>query len=306
MAGMMKAENTYKLSAWLIYGLMIIIAFFISLGEADFDFAKLLRAQFWVDFLFTFGGGMLLKFAFGKWGDFEGHKNEQVIKAIVDINDDHREIEEKGLQKELEKYIDHSNRVRKTNALKQKTFKKLRSTFSRKKKWKSIKQSVLLYEAILLDDLSKEKEEEFKDKLDENNFEIDSFRGIKYNKIRKDALNTGFTNKGNDDEGLSYSEIYQLFGKSLILTALTLVVTFVLAVTNVVISGVTWQTAWIFITRIGAFSMNAYVGYAVGKSGVERIKLNVLKSIHQFLSTFVEVKETEGIHIEEEPTIEVE
>jgi hypothetical protein len=304
MAGMLKAENAYKFSAWLLYSLMIVIAFFISLGDADFDFTKLIRAQFWVDFLFTFGGGMLLKYAFGKWGDFEGHKNVQVIKAIVDINEDHRRIEAKKLQEELENYIDHSNKVRKTQALKQKTFKKLRSKFSIKKKWKSIKASVLIYETMLLKDLSEEEKEGHQDTLDENNFEIDSFRWLKYSKIRKDALNTGFTNQGSDDEGLSYSEMYQLFGRNMILTILTLAITFILAITSVVMSGVTMQTVWIFITRIGAFSMNAYLGYAIGKSGVERLKLNVLKSIHKFLSTFTEVK-GKGIVENKEVTTEV-
>ena len=120
LGSLLKAENSYKVSSWFLYALLTIVAFLISLGNAKFDFTKIWEAQFWIDFLFTFFGGMLLKYAFGKWGDFEGHKNKVVISAIKDINNDHIEIKEKELLEELDTHIDYKNDRKKLSKIKEK------------------------------------------------------------------------------------------------------------------------------------------------------------------------------------------
>ena len=287
-----QAENAYKNTAILTYGILIIIAFFVSLGSADFDFSKILKAQFWIDFMMTFGGGMLLKYAFGRWGDWSGHKNESVVKTIAQINADHAKIEEKGLLEDYKEYIDTYDKKRKLAALKNKTFKKLRRRVH-SKKWKVIKESIIIYENILYDKIKdKEKLKENLDKLNENNFDIDSFK-IKYNKIRKDTLETGFANPGNDDEKMTYSEVFQLFGRNIAMTLLSVTLTFVLAVTHIFLEDISLVVLAAFVQRVGVYSMNAYLGFATSKSGVEKVKLNVLKNIHKFLSTFIEIKTKE-------------
>jgi hypothetical protein len=83
--------------------------------------------------------------------------------------------------------------------------------------------------------------------------------------------------------------MFNLFGKNIILTTLSVVITFILAVTSVLMSDLSWSALFIFFTRIATFTMNSYLGFSIGKSGVEKIKLNILMKIHKFLSTFIEV-----------------
>lgn len=294
IAKLTKADSTYKVSAWLLYVIFAIVAFLISLGSAEFDFTKLWTAQFWIDFSFTFGGGMLLKYAFGKWGDFEGHKHELVKGAIKDINKDHIDIKQKNLLNDLDEYIDYRNKKKKLAKIKEQTYIKLRKN-DKNKKWLNIKECVLIQEALLATD-DEEKIVEYTKELNDRNFDLETYP-IKYNKIRKDTLQTGFSNGSEDnDDTLTYSEMFELFGKNIALTVVTVVITFILAVTSVIMSAISWSAVFIFFTRIATFSMNAYLGFSIGKTGVEKIKLNILKKIHQFLSRFMEVSK---------PTLEV-
>jgi hypothetical protein len=287
IAKLTKADSTYKVSAWLLYAILAIVAFLISLGNAKFDFAKILQAQFWIDFSFTFGGGMLLKYAFGKWGDFEGHKHERVKQAIQNITDDHVDIKNKKLLQNLDEYIDYKNKKKKLAKIKEKTYIKLRKN-DKNKKWLSIKECIIIQEALLNTE-DKAKIEEYTKELNDKNFDLDTFP-IKYNKIRRDTLQTGFSDgSDNDDDTLTYSEMFNLFGKNIILTTLSVVITFILAVTSVLMSDLSWSALFIFFTRIATFTMNSYLGFSIGKSGVEKIKLNILMKIHKFLSTFIEV-----------------
>lgn len=287
IAKLTKADSTYKVSAWLLYTILAIVAFLISLGNAEFDFTKLGTAQFWIDFSFTFGGGMLLKYAFGKWGDFEGHKNELVKGAIKDITKDHIDIKEKNLLSDLDEYIDYRNKKKKLAKIKEKTYIKLRKN-DKSKKWLSIKECVLIQEALMTTE-DPEKIKQYTEELDERNFDLDTYP-IKFNKIRKDTLQTGFSDGAEEnDDTLTYSEMFNLFGKNIALTIVSVVITFILAITSVLMSDLSWAAVFIFFTRVTTFSMNAYLGFSIGKTGVEKIKLNILKKIHQFLSRFIEV-----------------
>lgn len=287
LGSLLKAENSYKVSSWFLYALLTIVSFLISLGNAKFDFAKILEAQFWIDFLFTFFGGMLLKYAFGKWGDFEGHKNKVVISAIKDINNDHIEIKEKELLEELDAHIDYKNNRKKLSKIREKTYIKLRKK-PKSKKWKKIKECIITQE-LLLNAKTDEEKDRYSKELDELNFDLETYP-IKYNKIRKDTLQTGFSDKGTEnDESLSYSEMFELFGKNIALTVFSVIITFILAVTSVLTNSITGAAIFVFATRMATFTMNAYLGFSIGKTGVEKIKLTILKKIHKFLATFIEV-----------------
>jgi hypothetical protein len=287
IAKLTRADSTYKVSAWLLYTILAIVAFLISLGNAEFDFTKLGTAQFWIDFSFTFGGGMLLKYAFGKWGDFEGHKNELVKGAIKDITQDHIDIKEKSLLEDLDEYINYRNKKKKLAKLKEKTYIKLRKN-DKNKKWLNIKECILIQEALMATE-DPEKIKQYTKELDERNFNLDTYP-IKYNKIRKDTLQTGFSDGAEEnDDTLTYSEMFNLFGKNIALTIVSVIITFILAITSVLMSDLSWAAVFIFFTRVTTFSMNAYLGFSIGKTGVEKIKLNILKKIHQFLSRFIEV-----------------
>ena len=285
VASILKAENSYKSSAWLIYSVMIVIAFFISLGNSDFDFSRILRAQFWIDFSVTFFGGLLIKFAWGKWGNAEGHRHPNVIKAHKDVEKDNLQIEEQALVEEFDNEIDRINAKRKLSAIKRKAFKILNGMalfriFKRKDYWLKIKECILRIEAFGFN-------EETKKFLDTNNFDLKTFE-IKYQRIDKGTVQTGYTDKGQDDEKMDYNEYYQLFGRNIYITLLSFFITIILAITSVTIDSLSGKTLFIFFTRFGVYSMNAYVGFSIAKSGVEKVKLNILKKIHIFLKKFLE------------------
>lgn len=287
----LKAENSYKSNAWFIYVVMVLVAFFISLGNSEFDWSKIGTAQFWIDFSITFFGGLLIKYAWGKWGDAEGHRHPEVINALKEVSDDNKEIEKLGLLELFEDYLTISNNRRKLKAIKKKTYLKLRKTgitglFVRKKYWKNIKECLLKSERAL--DNSEINKEEIKEFLDEKNFDLDTF-SIKYHPLKKDTLQTGYSSPVEDEDKMSYSEYYQLFGRNIKITLISFVITILLAITSVAIEDISGKTLFIFFTRFGVFSMNAYVGFSIGKTGVETIKLNILKKIHRFLSTFLEI-----------------
>ena len=289
VASTLKAENSYKSSAWFIYIVMVVVAFFISLGNSEFDWAKIAQAQFWIDFSITFFGGLLIKFAWGKWGDAEGHRHPSVVFALEEVGNDNKKIEEEGLMEDFNEYINNSNNKRKLKAIKRNTFMKLsrNGILIRKKYWKTMKDCVLKTE-VMLDETDETKLKEYKDYLDERNFDLDTFR-IKYNPLKKDTLQTGYSSPNSDDDKISYSEYYQLFGRNIYITLISFVITVLLAVTSVIMDDVSGRTLFIFFTRFATFSMNAYVGFTIGKSGVEKIKLNILKKIHNLLKTFIEM-----------------
>ena len=292
VANTIKAENHYKSSAWFIYVVMVVVAFFISLGNSDFDWSKIMRAQFWIDFSMTFFGGLLIKLAWGKWGNAEGHKNPIVIKALSDVSEANKAIEKNNLLEYFEDYINHSNRKRKLRAIKRKVYKKLRATgvkgfFVKKKYWRNIKDCMLKTE-VLIEETDETKREQLIKELDDRNFDLDSFP-TKYSVLSKDTLQTGYSSPVGDEDKMSYSEYYQLFGRTIYITLLTFIITLLLAITTVVMDDLSWKTVFIFVTRFATFSMNAYLGFSIGKSGVETIKLNILKKIHRFLTTFLEL-----------------
>lgn len=289
VASVLRAENSYKSTAWFIYVVMVIVAFFISLGNSSFDWSKIAEAQFWIDFCVTFFGGMLIKFAWGKWGDAEGHRHPAVIEASKEVHDDNKRIEELGLLGLFDDYLELTNNKRKLKAIKKKTYLKLnrRGLFTSKKYWTNVKSCVLKTE-ILLETTNTDKMKEIKDELDDLNFDLETFN-VKYPIIKKDTLQTGYSSPSEDDEKMSYSEYHQLFGRNIYITLISFIITILLAVTTVVIDDVSGKTLFVFMTRFAVFSMNAYVGFSVGKSGVEKIKLNILKKIHKFLGAFLEV-----------------
>lgn len=287
----LKADNMYRSSAWFIFIIMFIVAFFISLGNSEFDFAKILQAQFWIDFSITFFGSMLLKWAFGKWGDFEGHKNPLVIAVINEINNAYVTINQRGLLETLTQYIKDFNLNKKLQALKTTVFIRLRQWFRFKNKYRQLKKCILLEEEYRLAETSEERKKEIKNELNDYNFDLETYPQ-KYTELKESAIETGFATRGNEDEKMTYSEMYELFGKNILITLLSFLLTVGLAVTSVVIEDISWKTMFIFFTRIGLFSMNAYIGFVVGKSGVEKIKYSVLKTIKRFLNTFIEVNDT--------------
>lgn len=285
-------QNAYKMAAWVTMFFLVIASFFISLGSAKFDFNKVLEAQFWLDFSITFFGGNIAKFAFGKWGDADGHKNKEVIQAINDVNNDNIQIKEKGLVERLKLWVEKNNNERKLRAIKRKTYKKLNSAgffgiFVNRKKWKSIKNCVLTVEAI---NKSKDLEaiENLKKELEEKNFDLEVFP-IKYRRLKEAELETGLATSAKDDDNLSYSEFYQLFGKNFILTVIMFLLTVLMAITVPFLYDLSWTVLYVFISRLVTFISNAYFGYSIGKSGVEKVKLSILRVIHRFLSLFLEI-----------------
>lgn len=289
VTSLLKAEKAYKNFSIFLFTIFVVISFFISLGSSKFDFNRILQAQFWIDFSITFGGGMILKGAFGKWGDYEGHKNTQVITAIDNVNKANQEIKEKNLVNKFLSWVGDVNRRRKIKAMKTKVFKKMHAWFTirTKKHWRKMKDIVLTAELLesTKDDL---KRTEYKKMLDEYGFDIDSYK-IKYPVLRESALQSGFSSPSDSDAKLSYSEMYQLFGKNFLMTLFSFFLTVLLAITSVFLDDISLATVYIFGSRVLSFAMNAYTGFSVGKSGVEKIKLSILQTIHRLLSSFLEV-----------------
>ena len=286
------AQNSYKVAASLVMLVLVIASFFISLGSAKFDFNKIWEAQFWIDFSITFFGGNIAKFAFGKWGDAVGHTNKDVIQAIEDVNTDNIKIKEKGLVERLKIWVEKNNVERKLRAIKRKTYKKLNSAgffglFVNRKKWKKIKNCVLITETI---NKSKDKEviENLKKELENDNFDLEAFN-IKYKQLKESELETGLATSAKDDDKLSYSEFYQLFGKNVIITVIMFALTVLMAVTVPFLYDMSWTIVYVFVSRLVTFISNAYFGYSIGKSGVEKVKLSILRVIHRFLSLFLEI-----------------
>lgn len=289
----LSADNMYRNSAYALFIILTFAAFFLSLANADFDLAKIGTAQFWIDFAMTFGGSMLLKYAFGKFGNFKGHKHPEVINAQFAVNEDNKLLEKFRLVDTLHEYIEKTNKEKKLKKIKEKAWRICfnKSKFRTKKnlkKWENIKDCLNIVE-IIEKETDEKVVEDLKKLLYARNFDLDLYK-VRYNAINVATLKTGSPiNNESDDENLTFNEMYELFGKQIIVNILTLIFTIVLASLSVVMDGFSLKAVFTFVARIGTFSMNAYMGFSIGKSSVETGKLNVLNSIHKFLTRFIEI-----------------
>ena len=289
----LSADNMYRNSAYALFVILIVAAFFVSLANADFNLAKIGTAQFWIDFAMTFGGSMLLKYAFGKYGNFKGHRHPEVINAQFAVNEDNKLLEKFRLVGTLHEYVESTNKAKKLKKIKEKAWRICfnKSKFRTKKnlkKWENIKDCLNIVE-IIEKETDEKNIESLEQTLYERNFDLNLYK-IKYNAINIATLKTGSpVNNESDDENLTFNEMYELFGKQIIVNILTLIFTVVLASLSVVMDGFSLKAVFTFVARIGTFSMNAYMGFSIGKSAVETGKLNVLNSIHKFLTRFIEI-----------------
>lgn len=284
----LSSDYLYRNLAYALFVIFFIAAFFISLANANFDFAKILEAQFWIDFTITFGGGMVLKWAFGKYGNYEGHKNEKVIKEIKNIEQTNLIIKERGLLSLLSMYVNFNNHIRKLRAIKNKVFAKINGTFGfRKNKWLKQKEAVIIAEKYLMAEDNSEEKERLEAELNERNFDIDAYK-IRYPYINESTLKTGFAGREDEDEKMDFNEYYELFGKNSLVTILSILISVLLAISTVVMEEISLKTFFVFFTRVAMYSVNSYVGFSIGKSAVETVKLNILTTINRFLNTFLE------------------
>jgi hypothetical protein len=291
----LSSDYLYRNLSYALLVLFIVAAFFISLASAQFDFAKILQAQFWIDFSITFGGGMILKWAFGKYGNYEGHKNKEVIKEIRNIESANTVIKERNLIRLLSDYVKFNNDLRKLKAIKNKVFTKINGANFKKDKWLSEKESVLIAEKWIMAGEGTEDKEKYEKELTERNFDLDSYK-IKYPYINESTLKTGFAGREDEDEKMSFNEYYELFGKNSLVTSLSIVISVLLAISTVIMDEITLRTFFVFFTRIAMYGVNSYVGFAIGKSAVETVKLNILTTINRFLNTFLEENEETNLN----------
>lgn len=291
----LSSDYLYRNLAYALFVIFFIAAFFISLASANFDFTKILQAQFWIDFTITFGGGMILKWAFGKYGNYEGHKNKKVIEEIKSIEQTNLVIKEKGLLSLLSMYVNFNNSLRKLRAIKNKIFTKINGSFGRgKKKWLKQKEAVLIAEKYIMAEDNTEEKERLKAELDERNFDIDAYK-IRYPFINESTLKTGFSAKEEEDEKMDFNEYYELFGKNSLVTILSILISVLLAVSTIVVEEITLKTFFVFFTRVALYGVNSYIGFSIAKSAVETVKLNILTTINRFLNTFLEENKNKNL-----------
>lgn len=285
----LSADNMQRTIAYVSLIVLIVIAFFVSLADAKFDPMKIFEAKFWIDFSITVGGGLFLKWVFGRYGSYEGHRHPDVKKAIIRIEDDNTVIEGQGLLSLFKQFIAFNNNTRKVKAIRSKVYTNLNKK-PKDTEWLRQKKCVKLLEELLEIDKEKNEEEYLakKEELEDLNFDLDSYK-IKYSMIKEDTLRTGFASASDDDEEvLTYSEMWQLFGKSSIVTLLTTSLSILLAISSVMMQDISMATFFAFFTRIGMYFVNSYMGFTTSKTAVEKVKLNVLNNIHSFLQTFLE------------------
>ena len=291
----LSSDYLYRNLAYALFVIFFIAAFFISLASANFDLTKILQAQFWIDFTITFGGGMILKWAFGKYGNYEGHKNKKVIEEIKSIEQTNLVIKEKGLLSLLSLYVHFNNSLRKLRAIKNKIFTKINGSFGRgKKKWLKQKEAVLIAEKYIMAEDNTEEKERLKAELDERNFDIDAYK-IRYPFINESTLKTGFSGKEDEDEKMDFNEYYELFGKNSLVTILSILISVLLAVSTIVVEEITLKTFFVFFTRVALYGVNSYIGFSIAKSAVETVKLNILTTINRFLNTFLEENKNKNL-----------
>ena len=289
LAKALTGEGLYRTTAFATYAIFAIIAFFISLGSAKFEWSKILEAQFWIDFTLTYGGSMFLKWLFGKWGMAVGERHPNYVKASEMVESINKVVVIKNLKGKLNEYREKINKKRKISAIKKQVYKKLNrgklnlfSWFTRKY-WFTRKEAILLTEKMFKDG---ENEETMK-KLEDLNFDIDAYK-IKYPEIKDSSLQVGYSTGDRNEEQMSFSEWYELFGKSSLLSVITLLLGVLLAVASLTADSLSWVTFIVFVSRMGSFTINSVFGFISGRKAVEHIKYNILLLVHSFLSTFLE------------------
>ncbi len=292
LRGALRQQNMYKAFAWFVFAISLIVTVLISLATASWDFEKLLVAMFWIDFSLTFTLGLVAKYAFGRWGDFEGHKFEPIIKALQNIEQDHTKIKEQGLTQQYDEYVENSDKKRKLKALRNLAYKRLRF-WEKWKKWRRVKEGIKL-----LDKLNKatddDTREEIEKELEELNFSLDSYR-VKYSKLDKGALETGYVATDAEDGSTAYSMMYTLFVKNILVTIISFIVTILLAIISVNKNDLTFTTIFVALRRGATIALNSNFGFSIAKDGVEKAKLNVLNTIHNFLTAFLEAYGNQGV-----------
>lgn len=287
----LSAENLYRNVSYLLLVALIIVAFFISLADNSFDITKIAEAQFWIDFSITTGGGLILKWAFGKYGIFQGHKHKEVNKALISVNNLNDEIKRQGLLDNLRDLISHTNKIKKLKAIKRLVWLKS-YRHPKSKKWQKLKECVKLTEELLEQNVTPEREKEIEEKLFQYNFDLDSYK-IKYKPISEASLKTGMPTQEKDDENFTFNELWELFGKSSLVTAFTISLSVLFAISDPEMTNVTLTTLFIFFSRVTTFILNSYSGFIIGKTSVETKKLQILNSIDRFLSRFIELSKKE-------------
>lgn len=278
---------------------MIFAAFFISLADASWDWRAIGTAKFWVDFTITFGGGQFLKYVWGKFGFFEGYKNEEVKEQMTVLSLNNKSIIEKGLVSKLKDFIADTNDLRKFKAFRDKVYKEaLRRPKS--KYWQEQKETIRIQEQ-LFKETDPEKQEELQRELEDRNFDLSTLeiykfslfgaipRKLKYSKIKEGAIGTGYEDTDKDDEdSMEFSEMYQLYGKNAMFTIATTGISFLVSLVGFSAQDMSMAVWATFLSRIFVYILNSYVGFSIGLSSIETVKLNILKRINNFLATFIE------------------
>lgn len=276
-------DNVYKTTAWLSLAVWILVSFFVSLAIAQFDFTRILQAKFWIDFIFTWSGVNFLKFMFGKYGDWQGHRNPNVQAAQKEVENDGETIRRMGLVSDLSIYLKEFNMARKLTEIRRLVYFKLNKRFSDKKKWNKLKEAVKVYEQYL-----ETNDKKYLDRLYELDFDIEAFP-IKYGKLKEESLRSGFSNASADENQYTYDSMYEIFGKDVVSQVVGIVISIILAGTSFMTNDITLGTIIVFVTRVALFTYNSMMGFTTAKFAVETIKLNVLNNIHLFLSKFIEL-----------------
>lgn len=295
LAKQLSLDNLYRNLAIFVFMFLVIIAFFAELASANFNWDNLWTAQFWISLTLTMGGGIAIKFIWGKYGGIEGHKNFKVIEAMRKLSDKDEEIVKENLVDDLQNQIEFSNKSRKIKAYKRKLYRLL-LLFPRSKKLRLQRDCLIKYEKLENNNLAEEERDELTIFLRENNFDFDS-KKVRYKKIALSSLRTGIPSKQKDeDENYSFNEVYELFGKTFFLYILSFSFTVLVAVAEIVPTAFTLGTVISFLLKLGVYVLNAVTGFAIAKQAVETVKLNVLSASYNYLARFLELKKTGSIN----------
>jgi hypothetical protein len=279
-------DKSYRNIAVISSVVLIVAVFFISLASANFDWNSIMKAQFWLDFSVTFFGAMFMKYIWGLSGNYEGNNNPKVMDALTEVEQSNKALEDAGLLTELEDEVQFINNNNKIKDLRKRTFWWL-SWFPKSVKYKAQKAAVLTYEEWLK---SKDdnKKKDLEKKLDEMNFNLDSFR-FKLPLLKVEHLQMGFANgSGSAQDQFNFNMMQQLFGQQLWVTMASLVFTVLVAVISLVENEITLATISLFASRVFIYSINGFFGFTTGKQSVETVRYTVLKNISRFLKTFIE------------------
>jgi hypothetical protein len=279
-------DKSYRNIAVISSVVLIVAVFFISLASANFDWNSVMKAQFWLDFSVTFFGAMFMKYIWGLSGNYEGNNNPKVMDALTEVEQANKALEDAGLLTELEDEVQFINNNNKIKQLRKQTFWWL-SWLPKNAKYKAQKEAVIIYEEWLKSKDEKKKKD-LEKKLDEMNFNLESFR-IKIPTLKVEHLQMGFANGGNSaQDQFNFNMMQQLFGQQLWVTMASLVFTVLVAVISLVENEVTLATMSLFASRVFIYSINGFFGFTTGKSSVETVRYTVLKNISRFLKTFIE------------------